>query len=409
MPAPIEISVNEREKLKQLLKNHYNVKIQDSFDCKLLSSEIGKKLKINLSESTLKRFYGFTNYSGNQSKYTLNQLAKAVGFADFDNYTEYLKKFDTNVINQNIQLYHFDQESYRSKLINIINKIILNNWESTYQIRIILSLAIEKRDHLLIENITKIELHSDINQNEDYLSSIFQVLYFEAKKNNQFVIDFVGEKLNESYTLQKYLMQIYVDENELDNFYGYWLERTTNYLIEDFELFKRLILIQKLIILRRKKLAIIEYNQVKQILKQTKNSIHPILKARISAWDLILNDNIKTFEKSVNGISNTSDLADFFVFSARLIWLFGDKNWNHKLLSYFKIEQRFDTKSYTEKSRYNLLYLTIAISLFKQNQIEQAKELFKIVDKNIFGLDIVSLDFYKIWIEQIDKEECTKN
>lgn len=402
MPAPIKISNYEKDKLKQLLAGYYNIKIQDSFDCKLLSNEINRKKKIILSESTLKRFYGFANYPGNQSKYTLNQLVKAVGFVDFDDFKEYLKEFDTNIVNQNIQLYLFDQDSYRYSLVKTINQLTVSNWESTYQVRIILSTAIENKDILLLNNLIKIKLHPDILQPEDYLSSIFQVFYFEAKKNNQFVIDFVGEKLNESYSLQRYLLQLYVDENELNGFFGFWLDSTTNYLIKDFELFKKLILIQKYSISGNKILALYEYNLVRQIFIQTKNVIHPILKARISAWDFILNNNIKTFEKNALSLSNNSDFSDFLVFSSRLIWIFGDEYWTHRLLTDFSIKQRFEPKSYNEKSRYNLLYLTMAIGLLKQNKIKQAIETFKLVDKNIFGLDIVSLKFYKTWIEQLD-------
>ena len=105
MPAPIYISTEEKERLKTYLCDHYYIDVKDVLDCNNLIEKIKEQKGINISLSTIRRFYNLINYSGFHSRYTINLLVKAVGFSDYETFKNHVISYDINVINQNLQLY----------------------------------------------------------------------------------------------------------------------------------------------------------------------------------------------------------------------------------------------------------------------------------------------------------------
>lgn len=58
----------------------------DPSQCKLISQYVLRDTKHYLSETTIKRFFGFANTVHNFSLFTLNGLAQYVGYADWNTF-----------------------------------------------------------------------------------------------------------------------------------------------------------------------------------------------------------------------------------------------------------------------------------------------------------------------------------
>jgi hypothetical protein len=230
----------------------------------------------------------------------------------------------------------------------------------------------------------------------------FQSLYFQSVKGNDDVIAFVERNIAQSTVLQKCLLQAYVDERFLDGFMGLWFDAIQENSLPDLLLFKNLLLCQKAFVVEKdivkaKKLVVL-------VRKQEVNNafeIHPILKARIGVWELILYQNPKKLNDYFKGLHNPFDRADFVVIASRLIWMYHAKKESISFLEDTRIDDFPIVKNYFQKGRYNVLLLTLAINSYLIQDNVKAKSIFKLVDNNTFAYDIVNLNFYLSWIEKL--------
>lgn len=88
---PYQIHLQE---LKRLILVKNNIKNASPSDCRLISSDIQRILKKNISETTLKRFFGFANVQHQFSQFTLNTLMEYAGFTSEILLSE--QRFSTN-------------------------------------------------------------------------------------------------------------------------------------------------------------------------------------------------------------------------------------------------------------------------------------------------------------------------
>lgn len=76
-------------RLKELILSRFGDKEILSSDCYRLSVEIDRRVGMSISETTLKRFFGFTSATHHPSQYTLNALAIFCGFSSWENFRQY--------------------------------------------------------------------------------------------------------------------------------------------------------------------------------------------------------------------------------------------------------------------------------------------------------------------------------
>ena len=129
--------------------------------------------------------------------------------------------------------------------------------------------------------------------------------------------------------------------------------------------------------------------------------IHPILKARIGVWELILNQNFSKLNDYFNGLQNPFDVADFSVIASRLLWMYHSETESIPFLDHIHADKFPVVKNFFQKGRYNVLLLTQAINQYLKQDTAKAKSIFKLVDSNTFAYDIVNIDFYIPWIEKL--------
>ena len=403
MPAPIIISVNETQWLKQYLQNIYHIDIQDSQDCKKIHSIILAKHSIKVSYNTLRRIFNLMPSNHTASTFTLNSLAIVIGFDSWKMFKSHVAHFDTNAINQTIQLYAYSSKENQNEIIELIKHLQLNTWIATYQLQFIINIAIDHKDFNLLSRIASIDFDLKNQKIYKHLVIAFQGLYFQAINNNKAVISFVQNNIADSVVLQKCLMQAYVNEQYLSGFMGLWFNEIKESSIPDFIIFKQLLLCQKCIEEHNTTAAIKELNAAIMSTKKSALKLHPILQARTGVWKLVLKKDSKSITQYFNALKDPFDIADFVVIASRLIWLYYNKNEIIPFLDKVDIKTFPVFKNFFQKGRYNMLLLSLAINNYHKKEKQKALLYYKQVETNVFGYDIVNIEFYQKWINILEQ------
>lgn len=400
MPAAIIITSNEQNWIKEHLQETYDVVIKDAFDCQNLSALIDKQKGIKISYSTLRRLFDLVANTNAPSRFILNQLAIAVGFKNWETFKIHVHNFDVNVINQNIQLYCYNPEKYRELLTGTILNLPIHTWIGGYQFQNCITVAIEKNDFEILDQVVVHHYDLDNKYIYEHITIGFQSLYFQSVRGNQQIIDFVKRHIASSLVLQKCLLQAYVNETYLDSFLGEWFSVIEDNSLPDLLLFKNLLLCQKAYNEKNINDAKTYYSNALKQAEKAVFEIHPILKARLGVWELILNKNPKKLIAYFNILENPFDIADFAVIASRLLWIY-DKGASTDFLEKIAINKFPTVKNYFQKGRFNLLLLTLAIHYHLKKDVLKTKAYFKQVDVTTFGYDIVNIEFYEDWIERL--------
>lgn len=399
MPAPIAISTNEQEWIKQYLQETYGVTVVDAYDCQALSDAILKAKGATISYSTFRRLFDLVRNTSSQSRFVLNTLAVAVGFKNWEEYKDHVSSFDTNVINQNIQIYSRQLPNSSALLLETIKKLPISTWMGGYQLQNSIALAIEQHDFDLLKKVVQIPFDANNQKVYEHLVIGFQSLYFQSIKNNEAVIEFVRTNIGSSILLQKCLLQAYVDEKYLDCFLGKWFDAIEENTLPDLLLFKNLLLCQKAINNNEVDKAKTYFNLALKLSNQNQLEVHPILKARLGVWNLVLNNDKETINTFFNSLSNPFDKADFAVIASRLLWTYNDEVAPIQFLEHISLKEFPPVKNFFQKGRHNVLLLTLAIHYHLKQEHQKSQECYKLFNPTTLGHDIVNVEFYLPWID----------
>jgi len=403
MPAPIAISTNEQEWIKNYLQETYDITVVDAFDCQALSEAIFKHNGTKISYSTFRRLFDLVANTNTQSRFVLNSLAIAVGFKNWDVFKLHVSSFDTNVINQNIQIYSRQLPTSSNLILETVTKLPITTWMGGYQLQNIIRIAIENNDFELLEKVVHLPFEIEKQNVYEHLVIGFQSFYFQSIKNNEAVIQFVTSTIGTSKVLQKCLLQAYVDEKQLDRFLGKWFDAVQENTLPDLLLFKNLLLCQKSFNQKEIEKALIYFKTALKEIKKSSEVIHPILKARIGVWELVLNNTKQKLDTYFTSLSNPFDKADFAVIGSRLLWTYYDEKLPVSFLDTISIKEFPAVKDFFQKGRYNVLLLTLAIHHYLKQEYQQSKEYFALFNATTFGFDIVNVEFYLPWMEKLEK------
>lgn len=401
MPAAINITQNEQQWIKEYLQETYDVVINDAFDCQMLSDAILKEKGIKISYSTFRRLFDLVKNSNAQSRFVLNALAVAVGFKNWEFFKHHVANFDTNIINQNIQIYSCQLPNSQNLILETAKKFPLTTWLGGYQLQNIVSLAIENNDFELLKQLVHLPFDVENQKVYEHLVIGFQSFYFQGVKSNEAVIAFVTSTIRTSILLQKCLLQAYVDEKYLDSFLGKWFDVIEKNTLPDLLLFKNLLLCQKAFNNNEVDKAKTHFNLALNQSKLNQLEVHPILKARLGVWNLVLNKDKQTISIYFNSLSCPFDKADFAVIASRLLWTYYDELAIISFLEQITLKEFPPVKDFFQKGRHNLLLLTLAIHYHLKQEYQQSKEYFDLFNSNTFGYDIVNFDFYEKWIQKL--------
>lgn len=326
MPKFVNITTDERLFLKKACEEKFKLTINDTNDCKKLSELIFNKNNILISYNTLRRFFNILPNSNLPSLYTLNLLAFLVGFADFKSLREYRIRSNRDFIHENLHLFNFCDKINITTLNEIIPLLNEDNWESIYQIRSIIDLLIKKDQIELIAMFFEIDIDENDWEKMYKYYVAFQPIHIAARSNNKTIINFINDYINKSKIVQLVLLQLYVEEDCLEGYYGKWINACSEYLTFDMEIFSICIKIQYDYIKNESSLYKKKLEYLNNIIFKYKNNIHPILLGRIAAWNFIINKDSLFLKRYIVINSSLIENISTIIFFYRLVYIYGSKS-----------------------------------------------------------------------------------
>jgi hypothetical protein len=262
--------------LKKEIEAKIGKKVTNRGDCELVSNVILETLGLEISYSTIRRFYGLVNETKPNNK-TLNTLAKFVGYKNY---------------------IHFSQNySYKQKidLTDIIYKTVSKN-DSEKIINLVIKTKNSSEDFVSLIIILIRELWH--NENHDLINRIFRLKalnfnsfsYYEALKIGNSIGLLIRKKskidlqLLNNINFLECVFIIFVDYSSLNNYYGDSLEIIKkNNIREDITLFSTAVLEFKNFINNK------VFNPI-NVNATYKKQLHPILSSRILSLELLSAD-----------------------------------------------------------------------------------------------------------------------
>lgn len=384
MPKSIQVSEEERAFLRKSIEDKFDLTINSTNDCVMLSQIIFKKSNVLISYNTLRRFFKILPNSNFPSQYTVNLLSELIGFKDFIAFRDYRVNLNRDFIHENLHLFSVSEEIN----VNILNEIIplLNedHWENIYQTRSLIDLFIKKGKIEFISIFFNKEIGENDWENIYKYYVAFQPIHAAAKLNNRPLIDFIKSNVNNSKIIQQVLLQLYVEEESLDGYYGEWINTSSKFLTADMQLFCTCIKIQYHY--TRNELEIVN-ELLDNLNEQVKNytlKIHPIVLGRIAAWNFILKNESAFLERYIVTNSDIFENISTLTFFYRLVYLFGTKAQfiKHDYISFLQTENlNYTHMPFNIKTELSMYYLILSRYYVETKENGLALITIKKIDK----------------------------
>lgn len=386
MPASVQLTKLEHQWLFKLVEKQFDLQIVDSYSCQKLSDELLLSHKTSISYNTLRRIFGIITPKFQSSLYTLNSLVSVLGFTNFREFQSYIEKYKTDALNEVLIRYKATKSINSSLLFESIQHFNLQSWEEAFQLKLIIDLCIATNQYDLLSKIIQLPLNINDQEIHHKLYVAYQGIYLSALAGNQILIDFVAEALPNSIYLQSIILQTYIDEANLVGFYGDWLVAVKSSELLDFTLFKNVMLCQKAYLQNQVEIA---EKHLSLAIKEIKNkaATHPILMARVAAWEIILNQKNKNYLAYFAAFSNEFEQINFNLFFYRLLYIFEQDISKINLITRTRETQTFSRLSVFEKQIINKHNLMLALYFDQLGEYSNAIKQLKKVDPRRFDVN----------------------
>jgi hypothetical protein len=265
--------------LKKEIEAKIGRKVTNRGDCELVSNVILETLGLEISYSTIRRFYGLVNETKPNNK-TLNTLAKFVGYKNYIHFSQnysYKQKIDLTDI-----IYKTVSENDSENIINLVIKTKNSSEDFVSLIIILIRELWHNENHDLINRIFRLK---ELNFNS--------FSYYEALKIGNSIGLLIRKKskidlqLLNNINFLECVFIIFVDYSSLNNYYGDSLEIINkNNVREDITLFSTAVLEFKNFINNK------VFNPI-NVNATYKKQLHPILSSRILSLELLSADQKK--------------------------------------------------------------------------------------------------------------------
>ncbi|MHA8109576.1 hypothetical protein [Aquirufa sp. A-Brett2-W8] len=391
MPASIPISFHEKKWVVKIIQDVYGIRVIDAYSCQKLSEELERKAKISISYNTLRRLFGIIKGPTNASRFTLDSLCKGMGYTDFTAFQQAVNQFEKDFFNEMLILNRLGNRKDDQIILGIVQQFQMKTWDEVYQFKSIIDLCLEVKNFDLLTQIFELPFDTNSEDVTWRLYVSFQSIYVQSCQNNEAVINYVAGLLKTNELAQRILLQLFVEEDCLQGYYGKWLLATSEDLVEDMPVFKNLLLCQLAFELH-------DIPDAKRHLALSKNAfqegIHPNLKGRIAAWDYILESRSETAHQFVNGLKDFSSKLSFLVFFYRLLEVYQQDLSVFDFIGGFVVDDLLINFSFPEKHNLNKMYLLKArYFIQKGNKVEARSAMSQINLLYIYSCD-------KGWVNQ---------
>jgi hypothetical protein len=333
-----------------------------------------------VSYNTLRRLFGIVGSKSKPSEYTLNLLANTIGFTSFNAFKTYIHKFDTDIINELIITFYEQKKIDESLLMPYLENFVSPNWQELYQLKNVIDLCIKTSHYSSLKKIIDIKFNPHTEEFLEKFTVCFQDLYFESENGNKKLNQFILNNIPTSEILQRILIQVYIRENLLHDFWGRWLESATLHLVEDMPVFKNIMLCQKVFEKKEINQARLHLKKAKDYFRKTTHPIHPILIGRMASWEIILNKKAKFAETESAKTETEFGKICFLVFYYRLLFTYSKNNKHLDLIESITISKIPMALGAFDKKIVDKYFLILALHYQSKNLIEKSKEAFIVVD-----------------------------
>ncbi|MFM2441427.1 MAG: hypothetical protein RL449_68 [Bacteroidota bacterium] len=354
MPASLPISVHEKKWLIKIIQEVYDLQIVDAYSCQKLSDELLTRARISISYNTLRRLFGIIKGPTHASRFTLDSLCKGIGYPDFAAFQQAVNQFEKDFFNEMLILNRLEKRKDDEVILGIVRQFELKTWDEVYQFKSIVDLCLEVANFDLLTKIFGLKFETNDQDVTWKLYISFQSIYVQSCQNNERIIAYVEELLKTNELAQRILLQLFVEEECLQDYYGRWLLAVSEDLVEDMVVFKNILLCQRAFenkdIAGAKRFFLLSKHALQE-------EMHPNLKGRIAAWDFILEGNKKTGPAFFESLSNFAVQLSFLVFFYRLIEIYHGNMTEFNLIEIHVLDDLLINVSFPEKHNLNKLYL----------------------------------------------------
>jgi hypothetical protein len=298
-----------------------------------------------------------------------------------------LRKFritlNRDFIHENIHLFSVSDEMNVPILNEVIPLLNEDHWENIYQIRSLIELFINKNRIDLISNFFNKNIEEDNWESLYKYYVAFQPIHKAAKLKNKSLISFVKRHINTSKIVQQVLLQLYVEEDCLEGYYGEWVNSCKIFLTTDIEIFTICIKVQYHFIKN-------EMNEVKKLIKilnqqvdKINFKIHPIILGRIAAWNFIVNLDSNHLERLVFKNKDVYENIASLTFFYRLVYLYGKKDQfiQYDYITFLQTDNlQYTNTPFNVKTELSMFYLILCRFYVEKESKDLAKKTIEKID-----------------------------
>jgi hypothetical protein len=397
--------------IKNKIEERFGQRIRYSKDCEILSISIEKICNKKISATTLKRMFGFAKNIEKPRIYTLDVLAAYIGFVDWSSVLIAFSSTEGVVeIGKTVDPFHLLQQ-------HLLVMITTNN------------INIEKVKLLCEKYKSQKELISFIIELINYAGKTKNVLFLKEIFNLPFVYDhfkdnsvkgyydsntlyFIGQAVglllrsdnniakelivvySKSLIAQKVLVELFVDEDYLNGYYGELIDLyfKNKKLVKENLIFFYSLKYTQALQAKNKKNKKIWFDKLKKI--KLDNNVHSIVIGRylgicMSQERMEKDMDYYYFNQLTNLLSNYDYLDKIYLLNFCLRYLFGSNQtlWLLKVASLaenvYNNAQAVE-KEYHALKMYNQVLIYIAHACFLKQNLNEAKKYFSKIDVNLF-------------------------
>ena len=365
MPKSVRLSKFEIDFLRNNLQKISGIKVNQSSDCLLLQDFILKNHAILISISTLRRLFELVPSNQTSSLNTLTIYSKILGYQDWNELSKKLSQSSYEETNY-LLLYSFLKDKrYFNYQYLAIDSLDISTWAEAYQLFIYCNGIISSKNEQLISELLSKSYNSANKEQYDYLMFALQPFCLAAAAHDEFIIKIIQRLLPNAPLALDFVLYAQVFDEQLNSFYGDWIDELAKSEIHRNEVFVTLMLIQKAMENREIEKARLLLHQLTR--KDGLTAIHPILKGRLAAWLFILNNDKTFLIESLSKVTNDLEILEILQFYSRLVWQYHDSSIYIEEFEWYDIKEVNQLESFYNKGKFECFKISLAWNLKLKN------------------------------------------
>jgi hypothetical protein len=394
-----QIQEEEHIKLRSLMQFTFGRKILNTNDCQELSKHVFKKIKINISLDTCRRFFGIISSKNQPSIYTLDIFAKYIGFEGYHDF------INSQTINEKLIYLSLIMAccSKRMKPYEALAKLklVAPSIEYYSAIQQLIYVAQSEKDYLFFENFFIDQ--KGFNSIADFKFEIYQT------------IQLIGKTVENNTWIQQIAIKNYHGLNEPFDYFAEWYVAIDHpyydLLLENYKLThkrsaEKLVFyncIKALFHFKNNNSTLFLKNYKSILRLEKKCNLNNILQARVMGVKVLFHFN-NTKQPNYNFLFSVDfdklfpDIADrvtslFFLFNylfeikAYYIMIKLVERWLNNQVIHFSVWTRVN---------WNQLCVFLAIAYLNENNIEKSTKYFNQIKPELFEAYNYN-SFYKLY------------